>query len=37
VDNNHIENLMRPWAMGRNKADFGFMRSRPSRLSDPTL
>ena len=28
VDNNHIENLMRPWAMGRNNANCAFMRSR---------
>lgn len=28
IDNNHIENLMRPWAMGRNKANSTFMRSR---------
>jgi transposase len=28
VDNNHCENLIRPWAMGRNKANSTFMRSR---------
>ncbi|WP_137922634.1 IS66 family transposase, partial [Hydrogenophaga sp. 2FB] len=28
IDNNHIERLMRPWAMGRNKANSTFMRSR---------
>ena len=28
VDNNHIENLVRPWALGRNKANSAFMRSR---------
>ena len=28
IDNNHIENLMRPWAMGRNNANCAFMRSR---------
>ena len=28
VDNNHCENLMRPWAMGRNNANCAFMRSR---------
>jgi transposase len=28
IDNNHIENLMRPWAMGRNNANLAFMRSR---------
>ncbi|WP_309639229.1 IS66 family transposase, partial [Methylibium sp.] len=37
IDNNHIENLMRPWAMGRNKANFAFMRSRPNWLSGPAL
>ena len=28
IDNNHIENLMRPWAMGRNNAKCVFMRSQ---------
>ena len=28
IDNNHVERLMRPWAMGRNKANSAFMRSR---------
>jgi hypothetical protein len=27
LDNNHLENLVRPWAMGRNKAKSAFMRS----------
>jgi len=26
IDNNHIENLVRPWAMGRNNANCSFMR-----------
>lgn len=30
IDNNHIENLIRPWAMGRNNAKSAFMRSRQS-------
>lgn len=28
IDNNHVERMMRPWAMGRNKANSGFMLSR---------
>ena len=27
VDNNHIENQMRPWALGRNNANCALMRS----------
>ena len=30
IDNNHIENQMRPWAMGRNKANSSFMRTGAS-------
>ena len=29
IDNNHIENQMRPWALGRNKANRALMRSPP--------
>lgn len=32
IDNNHIENQMRPWAMGRNKANSAFMRSPPDEV-----
>jgi hypothetical protein len=28
VDNNHLENRIRPWAMGRRNAKCAFMRSR---------
>jgi transposase len=28
IDNNHIDSLMRPWAMGRNNAKCPFMRSQ---------
>ena len=28
IDNNHLENQMRPWALGRNNANSAFMRSR---------
>jgi transposase len=28
IDNNHIENQMRPWALGRNNANCSFMRTR---------
>jgi hypothetical protein len=30
IDNNHLENQMRPWAMGRNNANCGLMRTRPN-------
>ncbi|MBK8527994.1 MAG: transposase [Rubrivivax sp.] len=35
VDNNHIENLMRPWAMGRNNANGSLMRTRLRRRAIP--
>ena len=37
VDNNFLERQIKPWAMGRNKANFAFMRSRPSRRSESAL
>jgi transposase len=35
IDNNHIENLMRPWAMGRNNANGSLMRTRLRRRAIP--
>jgi hypothetical protein len=35
IDNNHIENLMRPWAMGSNNANGSLMRTRLRRRTIP--